>query len=56
MDLIEGQDYFVRVRAENMAGVSTAFTELDEPVCAKEPVSKYIIIVLIFMIQIKSAS
>ena len=43
MDLIEGQEYFVRVRAENMAGVSMGFTELDEPVCAKEPVSKYIL-------------
>ena len=51
-DLIDGQDYFVRVRAENMAGISMGFTELDEPVCAKEPVSKYIVIVLISIHQI----
>ncbi len=40
--LVEGVDYFIRVRAENMAGVSTGFCELEEPTCAKEPVSEYL--------------
>ncbi len=40
--LVEGADYFIRVRAENMAGVSTGYSELDEPACAKEPVSEWL--------------
>lgn len=39
--LTEGEFYFARVFAENLVGLSKKGAELDEPICAKAPQSKF---------------
>ncbi len=36
-----GEDYFIKVLAENQAGVSESGAELDKPAKAKRPIGEY---------------
>ena len=40
-ELVEGGEYYVRVFAENLAGVSESGAEVGEPIVAKTPISEY---------------
>ena len=42
-DLVDGAEYYVRVAAQNMAGVSKGWTELDTPVAARTPISEFFV-------------
>ena len=42
--LTEGEFYFVRVFSENQVGLSKRGSELEEPVCARRPQSKLLLL------------
>lgn len=40
-ELVNGGEYYIRVRAQNMAGLSKGWAELDKPIAARSPASEY---------------